>query len=41
MSFSTEDVINALRHVDDPDIKKDLGYGPREAPPARQKITKP
>ena len=24
MSFSTEDVINALRHVDDPDIKKDL-----------------
>jgi len=24
MSFGTEDVINALRHVDDPDIKKDL-----------------
>lgn len=24
MSFSTEDVLNALRHVDDPDIKKDL-----------------
>jgi ATP-binding protein involved in chromosome partitioning len=24
MSFSNEDVINALRHVDDPDIKKDL-----------------
>ena len=24
MSFSTEDVINALRHVDDPDIHKDL-----------------
>lgn len=24
MSFSTEDVLNALRHVDDPDIHKDL-----------------
>ena len=24
MSFSPEDVLNALRHVDDPDIKKDL-----------------
>ncbi len=24
MSYTTEDILNALRHVDDPDIKKDL-----------------
>ena len=24
MNFTTEDIINALRHVADPDLKKDL-----------------